>query len=82
MIGEFLLDIIFGVVSGFLALLPDFTWSVETSAFEYFMSILKFAGYIFPWSTVVAIVSIIIGLSIFRIVISFIKTIWGLLPFA
>lgn len=82
MISEFFLNIVFGIVSGFFALLPDFSWSVETSAFSYFMSILKVAGYMFPWGTVVAIASLIVGLSIFRVVIAFIKSIWDLLPFA
>ena len=62
--------------------MPDITWSVDTSAFIYFLSILKVAGYMFPWSTVVAIAGLILGLSIFRVVIAFIKAIWDLLPFA
>ena len=66
--------------SGFFNLLPDISWSVDTSAFEYFISILKVAGYVFPWGTVVAIVMIVFSISMFRIVISFIKTIWDLLP--
>ena len=80
MLSEFLLNIVFGLVSGFLALMPEFTWSVETSAFSYFMSILKIAGYVFPWPTVVAIAGLIVGLSIFRLVIAFIKAVWDLLP--
>ena len=82
MISEFFLNIMFGFVSGFFDILPDFTWSVETTAFEYFLSILKVAGYVFPWGTVVAITGLIVGLCIFRIVIAFIKAIWDLLPFA
>lgn len=82
MISEFFLNIIFNIVSGFLNLLPDFSWSVETTAFQYFMSILQIAGYMFPWGTVVAICSLIVSLAIFRVVIAFIRTIWDLLPFA
>ena len=82
MIGEFFLNIIFGLVTGFFSLMPDITWSVDTSAFTYFLSILKVAGYMFPWSTVVAIAGLVLGLSIFRVVIAFIKAIWDLLPFA
>lgn len=82
MITEGLLTVIFGIVSGFFSLLPDVTWSVETSAFSYFMSILKIAGYMFPWGTVVAIATLIFSLSIFRIVIAFIRAVWDLLPFA
>lgn len=82
MIGEFFLDIVFGIVSGIFDLLPDFSWSVETTAFEYFMDILSLVGYIFPWNTVVAIATLIFGFSVFRIVIAVIKSIWDLLPFA
>lgn len=81
MISEFFLNIVFGIVSGFFALLPDFTWSVEISTFGYILSILQVAGYVFPWATVVAIAGLIVGLSIFRVVIAFIKSIWDLLPF-
>lgn len=82
MISEFFLNIVFNIVSGFFGMLPEFSWSVETSAFQYFLSILQVAGYMFPWGTVVAICSLIVGLSIFRVVIAFIKAIWDLLPFA
>ena len=82
MISEFFLNIIFNIVSGFFSMMPDVTWSVDSSAFNYFMSILQVAGYCFPWGTVVAIVSLIISLSIFRVVIAFIKGIWDILPFA
>ena len=80
MISEFFINIIFSITSGLLSLLPDFTWSVDTSAFSYFMTILQVAGYIFPWFTVVAIAGLIVSISLFRIVVSVIKTIWDLLP--
>ena len=82
MIGEFLLNIVFGISSGLFALLPDFTWNVDTSAFSYFLSILQVAGYMFPWHTVVSIVGLIFSIGLIRIVISVIKTVWDLLPFA
>ena len=43
MISEFFLDIIFNLVSGMLSAAPDITFSVETSAFQYFVDILKVA---------------------------------------
>lgn len=82
MIGEFLLNIVFGVSSGLFALLPDFSWNVDTSAFSYFLTILQVAGYMFPWDTVVTIVALIFSIGLIRIVISVIKTVWDLLPFA
>ncbi len=80
MIGAFLLDIIFNIVSGFLSLLPAVDISVDSSAFEYFLGICRVAVYMLPTRTVSAILSLIVSLTIFRIVIAFIKTIWDLLP--
>lgn len=80
MISEFFLNIIFGIVSGMFSMLPDITWSVDSSAFEYVLGIFQVVGYLFPWGTVTAIVSLIIALSIFRVVIAIIKSVWDLLP--
>lgn len=82
MIGEFFLNIVFNIVSGIFELLPDFSWSVDTTAFEYFMDVLRLVGYMFPWGTVVAICGLIFGLSVFRVAIAVIKSVWDLLPFS
>ena len=81
MIFEFLLDIIFRLVSGALELLPDISWSVDTSAFQFLLSFLRCAAYLLPWDTVRAIVGLIVALSCFRIVIAVVKAVWDLLPF-
>jgi len=80
MIGEFVLNIVFSIVSGFLSLLPDFEFAVDSSAFDYFLGIVRVASYMLPMGTVSIILGLIVHLTIFRIVISFIKTIWDLLP--
>ena len=80
MISEFFLDIIFNLVSGMLSAAPDITFSVETSAFQYFVDILKVACYMLPMNTVSTIIGIIVGISGLRIVIAVIRTIWDLLP--
>lgn len=80
MISEFFLNIIFSFVSGMLNLLPEFTWSVESSAFEYLISFIRMIGYLLPWGTVSAIVSLVVALFVFRIIIAIIKTVWDLLP--
>lgn len=81
MISEFLLNIAFGFVEGLLNLLPDISWNVNSTAFDFFMGILKVAGYLFPWDTVVAIAGIILSLSLFRIVVSVLRSIMSILPF-
>lgn len=80
MISEFFLNIIFNIVSGMLGLLPEISWSVETSAFGYFLDIVRVVGYLMPGSTVTAIITLIVGINIFKIVISAIRTLWDLLP--
>ena len=82
MISEFFLNIIFKFLSGMLNLLPDVTWSVDTTAFSYFLDIVRIVGYLVPAQTVYAIITLIVAFTVFRIIISLIKTIWDLLPFA
>ena len=82
MISEFFLNIIFKFLSGLLNLLPDVSWSVDTTAFSYFLDIVRIVGYLVPAQTVYAIITLIVAFTVFRIIISLIKTIWDLLPFA
>jgi len=80
MITEFFLNIIFTIVTGLFSILPDWSWNVNTGAFGVALNIIRTVTYLLPMSTVVAIVNIIVSITIFRIVISIIKTIWELLP--
>lgn len=82
MIGEFVLNIVFNIVSGFLGLCPDITWSIDTSAFQILGDVLSVAGYLLPMGTVVLIFDLVVALTLFRIAISFGRTLWDLLPFA
>lgn len=82
MITEGILNVFFAVLSGFFTLLPEISWNVKPDSFSAFFEIIRFAGYLLPMDTVFMILSAIISFTMFRIVISLIKTIWGLLPFA
>lgn len=82
MITESILNGFFAVLSGLFTLLPDLSWDVDTGVFSVFLEVIRFAGYLLPMKTIVVIVGLIISFTMFRIVISLIKTIWGLLPFA
>lgn len=82
MISEFMLDIVFNIVSGMFSMLPEVSWSVDSSAFEFLLSFIRCIAYLLPWGTVTSIVGVILALSIFRIVIAIIKAVWDLLPFA
>lgn len=80
MITEFLLNIIFALVSGMFELLPDISWNVSSSVFSYFLNVVSIAGYLFPYQTVVAITSLIVDFTIVRIILSIPKAIWDLFP--
>ncbi len=81
MISEFFLNIVFNLVTWMFELLPDITWSVDSSAFSYFLDIIRVVGYMLPAATVTAICTLIISFTVFRIVIAVIKSVWDLLPF-
>lgn len=80
MVSEFLLDIVFNIVSGMFGLLPDLSWSVDTSAFDYLTSFIACIAYLLPWDTVQAIVALIFTITVIRIVIAGIKVLWDILP--
>lgn len=80
MICEFMLNIVFNLVTGALNLLPDVSWSVDTSAFQYLLSFIRCVAYLLPWNTVLSILSLIVILSVFRIIIAIVKAVWDLLP--
>ncbi len=52
------------------------------SGIEWVTDALSIVAYIMPWSNILPIVAIIVGLFIFRITISIIKTLWELIPIA
>lgn len=81
MITEFLLDIVFNIVSNLFSLAPDITWSVDTGFFGYVKTFLSLAGYLLPMGTVITIVNLIIAITVFKVFIALGKTIWDLLPF-
>ena len=80
MITEFFLTIVFNIASSFLSVLPEFSWDVSTSGFEYVRSILAVVGYIVPMGPVFAILTLMCSLLAIRFAISIGRTIWDLLP--
>lgn len=80
MISEFFLSIIWAIIKPFLDMLPTVQWTVEYSAYATFLDILDAIAYLLPVADVAAMIAIMFGVHLVRIVISFIKTIWDLLP--
>lgn len=84
MISEFLLDIVFGIVTSILDSfsIGNIAWSVNSVQLSPFMSIVATVCYFLPIDTIASIVSIIVAFAIFRAVVRLIVTIWDLLPIA
>ena len=82
MITEGFFNILFSMLGVLFSLLPDVSWDVNNNVFDAFFDILHFAGYLLPMTTIIIILKIIFSLTMFRIGVSLVKTIWNLLPFA
>lgn len=79
MISEFFLNIVFNLVNWMLEPLPTITVpSLDTSST--FFDFVRCGLYLLPLGTVNAIVGLLVAISLFRIILSIIKTIWNLLP--
>ena len=81
MITEFLIDCFFGLADGFFSLLPDITWDVNTSAWEFAHDALDLVCYLLPMETLQHILSLIVAIVFLRIVIAFLRTVMNLIPF-
>lgn len=80
MIGEFMLDVVFGIVNGIFGLLPEFSWSVDGTAFTTFLDLLKVVVYLFPVNAVLFVLSVYTFIQSFKISIATMRTIWEILP--
>ena len=81
MITEKLIDILFSVAASLLALLPDISWDVNTSAPQYLLDVVRMVCYLLPINTIVSIASATIGFATFRACMAFIRTLKDFLPF-
>ena len=81
MVVEAILDFFFAISSGLLELLPEVSWNVNTSAWEYAKDILDMVAYFLPIGTITAIIALIWMLVEFRIVVALLRTLKGLIPF-
>ncbi len=81
MITEKLIDILFAVTSGLFSILPDVSWDVNTSAFEYLRSVLEMVCYLIPLGTVKTLIALIISIAVFRAMVALFWVIRDLLPF-
>lgn len=82
MITQAILQILFLFGNWIFSFLPEVSWDVNTSAMGYFLDIVRVVGYLLPAATVTLIAQMIIAITVFRIFIAVIRTVWDLIPFA
>ena len=73
--------VIIVAVLGILAFLPEISIDKDAVISSSAWSWVKAALYFIPLHTVAAILSVVLGIGIWSIIVSVVKTIWDLLPF-
>lgn len=81
MILEFVFNCLFRVLYTIIGVFPDVNWSVSKNVIDTVSGIIRTSCYFFPMDTVVAILAIIIWVNMFKIGVSFLKTLWDIIPF-
>lgn len=82
MIVQGILDILFGVITIVLGMLPITSFAFDLSSLGVFFDIITSVNYVIPLSTALQILFIVIGLQVFRIVVALVKLLWDVIPFA
>lgn len=82
MIVDSILLILKNIISFLLLPLTPINFAINTIlGISYVSDFIKIATYVLPWSNLTPIITIIIGMFLFRIIISLVKTVWDLIPF-
>lgn len=81
MITEILLTGLFGVADILLGLLPEIEWTLNTGAWSGAADVLSMICYLLPLGHITGAITFIISLGLFRITVSFIRFLLGLIPF-
>lgn len=80
MLTDAVITMFYDIFMSFLGTNEPIDFNIDTTVFKTISDFLAFIFYILPIDGLLTIVSIFIGLMIFRIIISVVKTIWDLLP--
>lgn len=82
MVTTTILGFVLSIFAPIVDMLPDINMAATLSSdgANTFLEWVGLAGYMLPFETFFVIFGIIIGLQVFRIVIAFFKSLWGVLP--
>lgn len=68
------------IVNNALDVIPVIDIAFNMEYFEGFLGFINFCTYLFPCYALWPLLYIVISLTVFRIIIAFLKTLWGILP--
>ena len=80
MITDIFVTLIYDLFMFFLGGYEPLHFNIDTTVFKTFSDFLAFIFYILPINGLLPIVTIVVGITMFRVIIRVIKTIWGVLP--
>ena len=77
-------NMVVGYVAPIVSKLPylDLSGIFDQPGVQTVIDILSVISYFFPWTTVLAIVGIMCSLQTIRVVVAFLKALWGIIPVA
>lgn len=81
MIIDGIIGALLGVIYNIIDLIPDINYSINLTFIDTVLTIIRSVGYFLPMPTVITIASMSISITLFKVVISFLKTFWDILPF-
>lgn len=80
MVSEFFINLVWIIVKPFIDLIPAIELNVETESMRFFLDACSAVSYILPMSDIIIMIGIVVSITLLRVVVSFIKTIWEMLP--
>lgn len=80
MVSEFFINLVWALVKPLIDMMPAVELNVSTESFRFFLDSCSAVSYLLPMTDIAIMIGIIIAITAFRVIISFIKTIWELLP--
>jgi len=74
------INFILSIINSALDMIPVIDIAFSMEYFEGFLGFVNFCTYLFPIYALMPLLGIVISLTVFRITISFLKTVWAILP--
>jgi hypothetical protein len=80
MIGDAAVNLFYKIFMSFFGGYEPLRFNVDSSVYEAVTNFLSFIFYILPIEGLKPIITLVIAITVFRIIVSVVKTLWDLLP--